>query len=81
MRAFEEKSLFFHSMVMVTAAVHVPSAPGKANEAQTPGDGCVVSHTALSKDVNHHQATATGTWTEYKILGEGKKLGMKLTID
>lgn len=62
---------------MIAVAVHVPSAPGKANEAQTPGEGCVVSQTTLSKDVNHHQATVTETWSEYKIVVEGKKL----TID
>lgn len=44
---------------MVIAAL--PSAQGKANEAQTPGDDCFFSHVTLSKDVNHHQATASET--------------------
>lgn len=55
-------------MVMVTAAVHVPSA----------GNGCFVSHMTLSKDVNHHhQQEQLQKRTEYKILWDGKKL----TID
>lgn len=59
---------------MITAA-NVPSAPGKANEAQTPGDGCFVSHMTLSKDVK----SSSGNKIAYTKKGE--KSGVKLTID
>lgn len=77
MQIFNKKSLYCYSMLTVMAALHVPSVPGKANEAQTPGDGFFCQSHDTEQGCESSSGKSYSDWNGI----QNWRTGMKLTID